>query len=313
MKHGQDPEQAGRSSPTERRELPVFVNAAAGRRGDEVWPSLVAALRAAGVDPELRPVEPKRLARGVAGLAGDDAPEVIGVSGGDGSLRAAAAALSGTASALAVFPTGTLNHFARRYGVDDLEIAARAAAAARISHVPLGVVDDDFFLNTVTFGFYAEVVRRRERWRRILRKWPAAGLALATLVARLPTIEIDLVVDGEPLRRTTPLLWIGLGYGAFPRAHEAAERRRTPDLEVAILRTPTRRAAAAFVARLVPRLVQSERPLEDPALELLHARSVLVRAPATLDATMDGEIFRFDAPVLVSVQDRALRLVTPGE
>jgi diacylglycerol kinase family enzyme len=310
MKENPEPP-ASADVPAVRRELPVFVNPAAGRRGDEVWPRLVAALRTAGVDPELRPVEPKQLRSTISTFVDDDSPEIVGVSGGDGSLRAGASALAGTAAAFAVFPTGTLNHFAQRHDIDDLDIAAAAAAGARMRNVPLGVVDDDFFLNTVTFGFYAEVVRRRERWRRWLRKWPAAAVALTALFVRLPTIEIELLVDGKPLRRTTPLLWVGLGFGAFPRAHEAAERRREPELEVAILRTPTRRAAAAFVARLVPRLLHGERPVEDPALELLHARSVLVRGPAKLDVTMDGEVFSLEAPVYVGVQDDAIKLVIP--
>jgi diacylglycerol kinase family enzyme len=292
--------------------LAVFVNAAAGRHGDAVWAPLARALRAARVEPALLPVDPQQL-RDVVAAAARSAPRIIGVSGGDGSLSAGAAALAGGATALAVFPTGTLNHFARRYHIADLDAAARAVAGGRIERVPVGVVDDDIFLNTLTFGYYAEVVRRRERWRRWVRKWPAAAVAIASLLARAPHIDVVLDVDGQRVQRSTALLWIGVGWGTFPRAHDAAERRARPDLEVALLRPTTRRGLVAFMLRLIRMLVTSDRPVSDPALEILHARSIIVRGPEQLDTTMDGEIRVRRAPVYIGVREHALRLVVPTD
>jgi diacylglycerol kinase family enzyme len=292
--------------------LPVFVNAAAGRHGDAIWAPLAQALRDARVEPALLPVEPQQL-RDVVAAAARSAPPIIGVSGGDGSLRAGAAALAGSGTALAVFPTGTLNHFAKRYHIASLDAAASAVAGGRIEQVPVGVVDDDVFLNTLTFGYYAEVVRRRERWRRWMRKWPAAAVAIASLLARAPRIHVILDVDGARVTRSTALLWIGVGWGAFPRAQDAVERRALPDLEVALLRTTTRRGLVAFMLRLIRMLVKSDRPVRDPALEILHARSIIVRGPEQLDTTMDGEIRVRRAPVYVGVRDHALRLVVPAD
>lgn len=290
--------------------LPVFLNAAAGRARDDAHAGLLAALNAVHVDAGIRAIDPREFAAAIR-QALATRPAALGVAGGDGSLRAAASALAGRPTALAAFPTGSINHFARRHGIDTVAAAAEAVAGRQIQRVPVGVADDEVFLNTATFGYYAEVVRRRERWRRWLSKWPAAVVAFASLLTRRPHIEIELDIDGERVQRTTPLLWIGLGWGAFPRVHQAAERRERPDLEIAVLRLATRRALAGFIVRMLPQLVLGERPVHDPELELFHARSAIVRAPADLDATMDGELFRLRAPVLVGVLDDALRLFVP--
>jgi diacylglycerol kinase family enzyme len=221
-------------------------------------------------------------------------------------MRAAAAVLAGRAAALAPFPGGTLNHFARRYGLPTIEDVATALAAGATRRVPVAVLDDEIFLNTATFGYYAEVVRRRERWRRWLSKWPAAVLAMASLLRRNPAIDVELEVDDRRIRRTTALVWIGLGWGSFPRSHQAAERRQAPDLEVAVLRVTSRRELVGFLLRMIPRLVRSERPVNDPALELFHARSVILAGPHALHATMDGERFELSAPVFMAVLDDAL-------
>mgnify|MGYP006186398131 CR=1 FL=1 len=57
-------------------------------------------------------------------------------------------------------------------------------------------MDDRVFLNTATFGVYAEVVRRRERLRPWLSKWPAAALALLLWLVRLRRLEVAAEFTG---------------------------------------------------------------------------------------------------------------------
>src|SRR5688572_6713113 len=96
------------------------------------------------------------------------------VAGGDGTLHGVANALAGTETALACVPVGTINNFARRHHIDTLEAAASALRAREIVSVALGAVDDHVFLNTLTFGEYARVVRMRDRMRPYVGKWTGA-------------------------------------------------------------------------------------------------------------------------------------------
>lgn len=286
--------------------IPVFVNAAAGAgapAAEELEQTLGAeAVRVLIVDPRALA---SRIAAEVAAGAG-----IVAVAGGDGSLRTAAAALRGSRTALACVPTGTLNHFARRLGITSVADAAAALRARRIRSIAMGTVGDDVFLNTLTFGEYHRIVRIRERFRRYVGKWPAATAGYVVTVATLRRITLRMKLEDRELTRRTPFLWVGIGRGSFPRVHEAAERRSTPDLEIAVLRSSSARAGIAFLLRLGFRMLRGDGPVRDPSLEVLHGRRLVVDAPHRVDATADGEMLRLRTPVAVSVEDAALRVLT---
>lgn len=292
--------------------VPVVVNARAGLGMNVEVQAVARDLEAAGVAHEVRTVEPARLDeevdRAVAGGA-----DVVGVCGGDGTLRGAAEHLAGTASAMAPIPCGTLNHFARWLGIDSPAAAAAAIAGGRTRTVPLGVLDDLLFLNTAVLGAYADAVRRRNHLRRWLRKWPAAAVGIAATVLRMRPIRLSMVSDGRALERETPLVWIGVGRGSFPRPHEAPVEGDEPRLEVVVLRTRRRRDLLALLLRQPLRMVRGRPPAEDPALEMLRVRQMLVHADRPVGITLDGEIFRLRPPLFVAAQAHALRVVVPRE
>ena len=175
--------------------VPILINVGAGLGGGaDAEERIRAALDEAGVAGEVRAVAASQLTGSLRELARSGA-RVVGVAGGDGTLLAAAEALAGGETALAPFPTGTLNHFSRRLGISDLATAATSLGDAREARAPVGVMDDRIFLNTATFGIYADVVRRRERWRPYLRKWGAASVSFLTAFIRMNEVEVGLEVD----------------------------------------------------------------------------------------------------------------------
>jgi diacylglycerol kinase family enzyme len=289
--------------------VPVFVNESAGGRR-QALEDVQAAFREAGVAAELQVIDPSRLADEIADAAGRGAA-IVAVGGGDGSIRTAAEVLAGSETVLAPLPLGTLNHFARRLGLGELKEAVEAIASRRVVLVPLGVVDDRVFLNTATFGLYAEVVRRREQLERWLTKWPAAAVASAATLLRMRSLDVVLDVDGKALHRRTPLVWVGVGRSSFPFAHEAPLHGEKAVLEVVVVRPGRGPGALRLIVRLLVRLIRRKAPGADPGLEVLHARSVLLRARHHVGSTLDGEVFRWDPPLLVSIQEDALRVVAP--
>jgi len=154
-------------------------------------------------------------------------------------------------------------------------------------------------------------VRRRERLRRWMGKWPAAGFAFARTLRRLHPISLAIDLPEGPVERVSPLLWVGMGRATFPRPSRGAVPADEEALEVVIAHVRTRRAAFAFLARLFVRAVRERPSTGDRVIEMVHTRSLLLRRPHFLEATLDGELFRFAAPVAVSVQDAALDVVVP--
>lgn len=237
---------------------------------------------------------------------------LLGVAGGDGTMRAVAAVLAGTMTTLLPVPTGTLNHFALRCGIATVRDARTALEAGTLRTVPMGVAGETAFLNTLTLGEYARTVRTRERFRPRIGKWPAALVAFVRTVMVGRRIDVSLDIDGRRIARRTPLVWIGVGWGSFPRVHAALERRAAPDLEVAVLRATSRAGSFAFLLRLSWGMLRGRQPVRDRALDVLHVRSVLIDSPRRLHATVDGEVMRLNPPVRVTVRDDALRVLMPA-
>lgn len=289
--------------------LPILINRQAGRRTRGGNRRLSASVESERLPGELLPVRGDRIGDTVDRLLRAGHPR-IAVSGGDGSIASAANRLAGTETVLLPIPTGTLNHFSRRLGIATVGMAVRANECGRVEEVPIGVVDDRIFLNTATFGIYADVVSRRERLRRVLTKWPAAAVASLWTLSRLRTLDVGIQVEGEYLRRSTALLWVGIGWGSFPRVTEAPEKRTSPDLEIVVLHARTRLGAVALAARLVRHLIHGKRPIDDPALEVIHARSLTIHTRRSIGITLDGEVVaRGNSPIYVAIQDAGLRVV----
>jgi diacylglycerol kinase family enzyme len=285
--------------------VPVFLNEAAGPDATDPH-ELAARLGSDMVD--VRAVQPHRLA-GEIRTAVEAGTPIVGVAGGDGTLRSAAAIIAGSSTILACIPTGTLNHFARRNGVHDIDDAAAALRRGESRTLPVGTVQDDIFLNTLTFGEYSRIVRMRERFRGLLGKWPAAAVAFAIALATIRRVRVTLSVEDARMSRKTPFVWVGIGWGSFPRVHEAAERRSSPDLEIAVLRSQGLAGGLGFLLRLGVLMIRRHQPVRDRALEVLHARAMTLDSPHRIDATMDGEVVRLQPPVEVGIRDAALHVL----
>lgn len=287
-----------------RSNIPLFLNPKAG-----TGPTGIDALRekfGALVVPE--EVEPSKLGERIKRAAAEGA-EIVAVAGGDGSLHAAVNALAGTETALAVIPAGTLNNFAHRVGIEDMDVALETLRDAEPQWLSLGYVGDELFLNTLTFGEYARTVRIREKLRPFLTKWPAAFFGFLEVVLSLRTFDVDLESEGKRVACDTPFIWAGIGLGSFPRVDESLERRASPDLEIAILHARTSLAMAGFMWRASLQMIREEYPVRDKALQVFQTRELTLHTKRPLDGTTDGEMVRMPSPVRIGIRDRAVKVL----
>lgn len=292
----------------EARPVPVLVNPSAGSAGGGAAESLRHTLAKAGVRAELRPVEPQELAAAVRREVERGTP-VVAVAGGDGSLSTAAGALAWTGTALAPIPLGTLNHFAGRHGLATVEDAARAIAGGRIADVPVGTLGDQVFINNVTCGYYPRVLVHRESWRRWLGKWPAALAALVYVYIRMRWVRLTFETPRERLRRTTAVVWIGLGRGSF-RLPEREDHASGDVLEVVIPEAHSRAGFARLAVRVLGEMVRGEPP-RDQRLEILHVPALTIAARHPIYTALDGETARIRPPLELRFHAAALKVVVP--
>lgn len=204
------------------RGLIVVVNNSSGSAD-----SAEAELRAALPQADLRVREEgqdllallRQAADDVESAGGDSA---LGVAGGDGTVNAAALLAAERRLPLAVFPGGTLNHFAADLGIFTVQDLVGAVQEGHGGSVDLGratskgSTDDPdrqgdpattYFLNTFSIGVYPELVQARESLEKHLGKWPALGVGLLRVLARgKPT---RAVINGR--ERSLWLLFAGNG------------------------------------------------------------------------------------------------------
>ncbi|GAB2985949.1 phosphatase PAP2 family protein [Amycolatopsis acidiphila] len=277
----------------------VVVNSAAGSTNGD----LVDLLRRRLPDAEIvQPEDGADLAKVLAEAA--ERGRVLGVAGGDGSINIAAKTAAEHDVPLFVIPAGTLNHFARDLGVENVEEAISAVQAGAASRIDLGCVDEHVFVNTCSTGVYTELVRYREKWEKRLGKWPAVLVGLVHLLRR--TQPQNLVIDGR--RRRVWMVFAGngqylpLGFAptARPRLDDGLLDVRIVDAERPFART--RVALAVLLGTL-----RWSGPYEGTAV-----RELEITAPdGLLYLTLDGEFTSVDPAVRITKQPHALTVYRP--
>ncbi|WP_129840571.1 bifunctional phosphatase PAP2/diacylglycerol kinase family protein [Streptomyces sp. RFCAC02] len=190
--------------------LVVVVNPGAGTEDAEVTADRLRALLPKA--EVVRRGQDDDLAALLADAAGR--ATALGVCGGDGTVNAAAAHAADHGVPLAVFPGGTLNHFALDNGLHRYEDTADAVRAGQAVSVDLARIrpmagaegPTRHFLNTFSLGIYPDLVRAREALQRRsplgrFGKWPSAALSLARVLRTAEPIDVE--INGRPHR-----LWL---------------------------------------------------------------------------------------------------------
>jgi diacylglycerol kinase family enzyme len=185
--------------------IPAFVNPESGTAE-----RARSALSAAGPF-DIHEVPPPQLEEEIAAVVRDGATRIL-VAGGDGTVRTAAAAVAGTNVELAIFPGGTLNHFARDHGIpSEPDEAIATATSGEVVTADAAYVGDELFINTSSIGAYVTFMKVRERLERRL------GYRLASLIASVRTFfylrayTLELEIDGKKQTYRSPMVFIGVG------------------------------------------------------------------------------------------------------
>lgn len=287
----------------------VFLNPYAGGEKPTGPEELARILEREGVTADVEVIRPEDLARRVA----EEAPgrRLIAVAGGDGSHATAAAALLGSDTALAPIPTGRLNHFARRAGIDSIATAAAAIRQGHRQTISVGRVAGEVFLDTAVIGGYRDFVRGRERLRPWLTTWPAAAVSALLVLLRWPRVLVSIRVPGAEREVRTPFLWVGVGRNSFPAPHEAPLASGGREALQLVILPGGRVAGARLAGALLRYPLRGERALEGGTAKVLHPPWIAIRSPDPIPLVLDGEPRVVNPPVRLELASMALRLVVP--
>ncbi|MFI8765776.1 diacylglycerol/lipid kinase family protein [Streptomyces sp. NPDC053792] len=299
-----------RGAPASPPRRPVLIMNPRSGGGKVARFGLVARAEALGarvilLDPSEQ-VDVAALARKVVAEGAD----LLGVAGGDGTQALVAEVAAAHDLPFLVVSAGTRNHFALDLGLDRTD-PSRCLDALRDGEelrVDLGSVAGRPFVNTVSFGVYADVVQRPEY------RDAKAGTAFDVLPDLLQGGEgsrLDATADATPLSGLQALLVSNNPYAApDPLGTVAARRTRLDGGELGVIGIRVDGAAqAAELAVLGNRAT---------GLNVLTARRVEVGggpggAGATISVAVDGEALTLPTPVVCILRPRALRVLVPRD
>ena len=285
----------------------LLVNPEAGLR-PAAPEALAGALRARGASVEVINTGQRgdgvTISRRVAGEGAD----VVMVCGGDGTVNEAVNGLAGTDTALAVFPAGTVNVWAREVGVP--ADPARAAALlweGEWRRVDLGRAGDTCFLLMAGVGFDADVASQVTRPEK--RRWgPLAYLGRGVVTAlRWPRQRMWLQLDGRILRRR--LLFVLVGntrlYGGVVNI---TDRAVADDGQLDVCLFGGQEGAMDKVWHLVRVATRSH--TRHPTVEYYRARRITLVTRPKVSVQVDGDTIG-QTPMTFEALPGALRVVVP--
>ena len=292
--------------------VPVLLNRGGGAVAADsgIAEKVKAALDEAGIDAEIELIAGSDCEIRAKAICERGDPLLI-VGGGDGTVGAAASALAGTETKLAILPLGTLNHFSRDLGIPaDLEEAAKLIAAGTERRVDVGEMNGRIFINNSAIGLYPLMVVNRDLQRRRFgrSKRLAMLVASARTLARFGHQRLTLTVNDRQALIDTPLLFVGnndyrIDLGA-PGRRESVEDGK---LCVFVMRKKTRRGFLAAIFRAL-----LKRTRRDDMVKLEDVERLLVDSRRShLAVSFDGEVVRAVPPLDYRIRKKALRVIAP--
>jgi len=287
----------------------LLVNLASGG-GKAKRLGLVDHARARGI--EVHVLERGDDLRALAQAAVQNGADALGVAGGDGSLRAVAEVAVQRKVPFLCIPTGTRNHFAADVGLDrDKPIAALEAvdaATGRLGRVDVGLVNGRMFLNNVSLGAYADLVR--ESTYRDNKLGTAHAVLPKTFRLEQATLQVSFITpDGQ---RCDDAVLLFVANNPHSRSSGARPRLDSGELQVSVLRARTGVEMAAALAQVARRGaaggVAGAAAWKQWTTPALRVESTHEQLPAGID----GESVPLTTPLEFDILPGALRVLLPS-
>jgi YegS/Rv2252/BmrU family lipid kinase len=229
---------------------------------------------------------------------------VVYVCGGDGTVMAAATALSGTDVPLAIVPLGTGNLFARNLDLplDDPDAALRIGLGDATRQIDVGAIEGKRFVVMAGLGFDAAVMRDAPEKLKKTVGWPAYVVSGAKHL-RGRRISVTITIDdGQPIKRRVRTVLVG-NVGRLQGGLVLLPDAQPDDgvLDVAVLAPGN----ALDWVRLIGRVVRRA-DVPDRRLERFGCKHIVIEATHPQPRQLDGDLMEDGMIMDIQIEAAAL-------
>jgi diacylglycerol kinase (ATP) len=285
-----------------RKRFLLIHNAIAGLKGRSLVEDVVANLERRGAS--VTRCAPGEQAMRDAVADASQHFDVLIAAGGDGTVRALAAALNGAAAPIALIPMGTGNVLA-----SETAMPRRAAALSDVitngpvQHIEGARANGQPFYLMAGAGFDgAAVSGLKTPLKRRLGKLAYAGPGFAALASKPPLL--DITIDGKAYAANWVVFANGQRYGG-PFTITRRSDLRTPGLHAVLITAPTRRSLAGMVARLAAGALD-----RTAGVAVVPCKKATVRSAQKVLVQVDGDLFG-ETPLEIEAGGCGFGLIVP--
>ena len=225
--------------------------------------------------------EVKDIARDIAQRGG----RVLAAAGGDGTINAVISSLAGSETALGIFPTGTMNLFARELKLPrkSLQACWQVIEEGNIRKVDLFGIDDGIFVQVAGVGLDARIIEETT-WER-KKKFGELGYFMTALsVTGKEAPRVRVFPEGhEPLEGAFVLIGNGALYGPAFRFFRNASNDDGL-LEILVFDSHSRFALMRYLLGFTMGRLEKVR-----GVSYLQAPSLRVESEIEVPVEVDGE------------------------
>ena len=289
----------------------VILNRGAGHHGEDTQAQIAGVFQSQNIAIRILVARHGGEIAALAQEAARSDSEIIVAAGGDGTIDAIAAALTGTGKILGVLPLGTFNLFAKRLNIPlELTPAVQIILNGRTAEINVGEVNGRTFLSRSSVGLYPLALRHREKmFRRFGRSRLIALLSGATALMRwgnVMTIRLTTAC-GERLFRTR---FVFVCNNPEELDYFRLRGRECIDGHSLAIYLP-KPLSPTGILRLGFRMLR-RRAEETHDFEMVCAREARLEIePSLVPVSLDGEVEMMQAPLQYRLRVGALRVRVP--
>ena len=228
-------------------------------------------------------------------------------AGGDGTVNHLVQPLVNSEGVLAVIPVGTYNHFAKDLGIPlDWRAALEVAVGGATRQIDTARANDRFFVNNISMGLYPELVSKREARGRDYPRWKARLFAAYSTLLEFPHVAVTLESEHHQEVVRTHMLMVSNNTYDLSRIGIEAPRTALESGRLSVYWLPhvPRYKLMSFIAHYLAGRVH-----ETPGFRSFRTSRMKVHASkAHLKVGVDGELFTFDMPLVITIAPQSLKV-----